>query len=50
MEVASGFAKEGEVIWQYRNCGYIEADKESPEVCHACLHPQAYFEIKEENY
>lgn len=50
IEVASVFAKEGEVIWQCRNCGYIEAGKEAPEVCPACLHPQAYFEIKKENY
>lgn len=50
IEVASVFAKEGEVVWQCRNCGYIEVGKEAPEVCLACLHPQAYFEIKKENY
>ena len=50
IEVASVFAKEGEVVWQCRNCGYIEVGKEAPEVCPACLHPQAYFEIKKENY
>ncbi len=44
------FAKEGEVVWQCRNCGYIEIGKEAPEVCPACLHPQAYFEVKKENY
>ena len=30
------FAKEGEVVWQCRNCGYIEIGKEAPEVCPAC--------------
>ena len=50
IETASVFAKEGEVIWQCRNCGYITIGKEAPEVCPACLHPQAYFEVKKENY
>ena len=35
---------------QCRNCGYITVGKEAPEVCPACLHPQAYFEVKKENY
>ena len=50
IETASAFAKEGEVVWQCRNCGYITIGKEAPEVCPACLHPQAYFEVKKENY
>ncbi|WP_341460118.1 rubredoxin-like domain-containing protein, partial [Phocaeicola barnesiae] len=24
--------------------------KEAPQVCPACLHPQAYFEVKKSNY
>ena len=50
IETASVFAKEGEVVWQCRNCGYITIGKEAPEVCPACLRPQAYFEVKKENY
>lgn len=50
IESASVFAKEGEVVWQCRNCGYIHIGKEAPEACPACLHPQAYFEVKKENY
>ncbi len=50
LQNATVFAKEGEVVWQCRNCGYIHVGKEAPEVCPACLHPQAYFEIKKENY
>ena len=50
IETASVFAKEGEVVWQCRNCGYITIGMEAPEVCPACLHPQAYFEVKKENY
>ena len=41
IETAQVFAKEGEVVWQCRNCGYIHVGKEAPEVCPACLHPQA---------
>ncbi len=50
IETASVFAKEGEVIWQCRNCGYITTGLEAPQVCPACLHPQAFFEMKKENY
>jgi rubrerythrin len=50
IETASVFAKEGEVVWQCRNCGYIYIGKEAPEKCPACLHPKAYFEIKKTNF
>ena len=50
IETASVFAREGEVVWQCRNCGYITVGNKAPELCPACLHPQAYFEIKKENY
>ncbi len=50
IQAASVFAKEGEVVWQCRNCGFIYTGKEAPKVCPACLHPQAYFEVKKENY
>lgn len=50
VEAAKVFAKDGEVVWQCRNCGYIHVGKEAPTVCPACLHPQAYFEVKKENW
>lgn len=50
IEVAQVFAKEGEVVWQCRNCGYIHVGENAPETCPACLHPQAYFEVKKENW
>ena len=34
------FSKEGDTIWQCR----------APEVCPVCAHPQAYFQVKAENY
>ncbi len=43
--------KRGEtMIWKCRNCGYIHEGPEAPEICPACLHPQAYFELKARNY
>ena len=50
IENTAVFAREGEVVWQCRNCGYIHVGKTAPKVCPACLHAQSYFEIKKENY
>lgn len=44
------FKKDTEVVWQCRNCGYLYVGTEAPETCPACLHPQAYFEVKKANY
>lgn len=44
------FSRDGSTIWVCRNCGHIVIGKEAPEVCPVCAHPQAYFEIKAENY
>ena len=44
------FSREGDCIWQCRNCGHIVVGKKAPEVCPVCNHPQSYFEIKAENY
>ena len=41
----------GEIkIWKCRNCGHIVVGTKAPAVCPECTHPQAYFEIKAENY
>ncbi len=37
-------------VWKCRNCGYIFVGEEAPEKCPACDHPQAFFEIRAENY
>lgn len=37
-------------VWYCRNCGHLEYGTEAPEVCPVCEHPQAFFEIKAENY
>ena len=44
------FSRDGDCIWQCRNCGHIVVGKQAPELCPVCKHPQAYFELKAENY
>ena len=44
------FSRDGDTIWVCRNCGHIVIGKDAPEICPVCAHPQAYFEIKAENY
>ncbi|MBQ7827640.1 MAG: rubrerythrin family protein [Clostridia bacterium] len=44
------FSRDGDMIWECRNCGHIHVGKAAPEVCPVCAHPQAYFQIKCENY
>ena len=44
------FSKDGDAVWQCANCGHIVVGKEAPEVCPVCNHPQAYFQVKAENY
>ena len=44
------FKKGQAVRWVCRNCGLIHEGTDAPNICPACLHPQAYFEIQNENY
>ncbi len=44
------FSREGDCIWQCRNCGHIVVGKSAPEVCPVCDHPQAHFELLAQNY
>lgn len=44
------FSRDGDCIWQCRNCGHIVVGKNAPEVCPVCDHPQSYFELHAENY
>ncbi len=44
------FEKDGKIVWKCRNCGYLHEGEKAPDLCPACLHPKAYFEIKEDNY
>jgi len=44
------FSKDGEKVWVCRNCGHVHVGKDAPKVCPVCAHPQAYFEVKADNY
>lgn len=44
------FKKEQPVVWRCRNCGYIHEGVEAIELCPACAHPQAHFELLGENW
>lgn len=50
IEVQEVFRRNGLVIWECRNCGHIEIGTVAPSECPVCSHPQAYFQIKAENY
>ena len=44
------FSKDNDMIWQCSNCGHIVIGKNAPKACPVCAHPQAYFQVKAENY
>ncbi|MBQ7160486.1 MAG: rubrerythrin family protein [Clostridia bacterium] len=50
IEKGQVFAKEGKRVWICLNCGHIVEAEKAPQICPVCAHPQAYFEIKAENY
>ena len=50
VETARVFEKSEVKVWECRNCGHIVVGTKAPEICPVCAHPQAYFELCEENY
>ena len=50
VEAMEVFKKSGVVMWECRNCGHVVVGTSAPEVCPVCNHPQAYFEVRKENY
>ncbi|MDD6194038.1 MAG: ferritin family protein [Lachnospiraceae bacterium] len=50
VEAMEVFKKSGVTIWECRKCGHVVVGLEAPEVCPVCNHPQAYFEVRKENY
>ena len=44
------FSRDGDSVWKCRNCGHIVVGKQAPQVCPVCSHPQAYFELRAQNY
>ena len=50
VEMQQVFEKAGETMWECRNCGHLVMGKKAPLACPVCAHPQAYFEVRKENY
>jgi len=50
IEAGRVFKRDATVTWRCRNCGYLHAATSAPELCPACLHPQAHFELLGENW
>lgn len=44
------FVRPDDRIWVCLECGHITIGKAAPDVCPVCSHPQAYQELKPENY
>ena len=50
IEAGKVFKKDNTVAWRCRNCGYLHESEEAPDLCPACAHPQAHFELLGENW
>ena len=50
IEKARVFRREAPVVWRCRNCGYLHHGNEALEMCPACAHPKAHYELLGENY
>jgi rubrerythrin len=50
LEAGRVFKRNGKVVWRCRNCGYLHEAEEAPDMCPACIHPQAHFELLAENW
>ena len=44
------FARDQEMVWRCRNCGYLHMGDTAPDKCPACVKPQGYFELLCENW
>jgi rubrerythrin len=50
VDTARVFKRQTKVVWRCRNCGYLHEGTEAPEMCPACAHPRAHFELLGENW
>ncbi|CCK78236.1 rubrerythrin [Desulfobacula toluolica] len=50
IEKGTVFKKNQSVKWRCRNCGYVHEGEQAIEMCPACVHPQAHFELLAENW
>jgi rubrerythrin len=50
IENSTVFVKDGKVYWKCLKCGHIHEGVNAPKLCPVCKHPQAYFEVQNNNY
>ena len=50
VETKQVFEKSGVQVWECRNCGHLIVGTKAPIKCPTCEHPQAYFEVRKENW
>jgi len=50
IESGAVFKRTERNYWICRNCGFVAEREDAPDLCPACIHPQAFFEIWNENY
>lgn len=50
IEKGTVFKKDQGVRWFCRNCGYVHESQKAVDLCPACNHPQAHFEVICENW
>jgi len=44
------FKRGDKVWWMCRECGYVHEGTEPPKICPVCEHPQAFYQLKVEEY
>jgi len=50
IEAGTVFKKDKPVVWRCINCGYLHEGPEAPDMCPACAHPKAWYEVLGENW
>ncbi|OQX07182.1 MAG: rubrerythrin family protein [Desulfobacteraceae bacterium IS3] len=50
IEAGRVFKRDKKENWRCRNCGYVHEGNGAPDMCPACAHPQAHFELLGENW
>jgi len=50
IQTNSVFKKPEETTWQCRECGYLHFGHSAPDICPSCDHPQAYYQMQENNF
>lgn len=51
IESGAVFTREdAKTVWRCRNCGYLHEGTDALEICPACIHPKAHFELVAKNW